>query len=169
MDSKYVGSIGVSPVRVHVMRCVESVTGSAISMSAKGDDTPRVVKRYANRKLYDTVERRFTSLAAIRRLVRDGADVVVRDHDTGADRTEEVLTQSLRHGDDSERAGLPVISELIRAPGRLARYVLGDERDVAELQALRNEVDALSRKIDRLLREAGRASGDENRDDRPRE
>ncbi|MCF7550742.1 polyhydroxyalkanoate synthesis regulator DNA-binding domain-containing protein [Pseudonocardia sp. WMMC193] len=124
----------------------------------------RVIKRYANRKLYDTGERRFTSLAAIRRLVRDGVEVVVLDHDSGADRTEEVLTHALHRTEPGgEGAGIPVIAELIRAPGRLARAVLGEgegERDVAELQRLRDEVDALSRKLDQLLAERDGATGD---------
>jgi polyhydroxyalkanoate synthesis repressor PhaR len=121
-------------------------------------DTPRMIKRYANRKLYDTVERRFTSLSRIRALVRDGLDVVVLDHDTGEDRTAEILSQALsrrrKDADQDDVPGLGLLSELIRAPGRLARAISDDERDVSEIRDLRREVQALSETLDRLLEKA---------------
>ncbi len=40
---------------------------------------PRVVKKYPNRRLYDTVESRYITLADIRRLVMDKIDFVVID------------------------------------------------------------------------------------------
>lgn len=125
---------------------------------------PWVIKRYANRKLYDTVERSFTSLARIRRLVRDGVDVLVLDHDTGEDRTAETLSHALgrrRRDDDEEEPGLGLLSELIRAPGRLAQAVSDHDRDVDEIRDLRREVQALAETLDRLLedREAADGSG----------
>ncbi|CDO20109.1 polyhydroxyalkanoate synthesis repressor PhaR [Mycolicibacterium mageritense DSM 44476 = CIP 104973] len=57
------------------------------------DDGDHVIKRYANRKLYDTVRRRFTTLDELAQLLESGVRVVVRDHNTGADRTDEVLAQ----------------------------------------------------------------------------
>ena len=129
---------------------------------AQSSDSERLIKRYANRKLYDTVERRFTSLSHIRTLVRDGVDVLVLDHDTGADLTAETLSQALgsrRRGADDEDdvPGLGLLSELIRAPARLARAMSDDERDVDEIQALRRQVQALSQTLDGLLE---RSSGD---------
>ena len=40
---------------------------------------PRVIKKYPNRRLYDTVESRYITLADIRRLVMDKVDFVVID------------------------------------------------------------------------------------------
>ncbi len=40
---------------------------------------PRVVKKYPNRRLYDTVESRYITLADIRRLVMDKIDFIVID------------------------------------------------------------------------------------------
>lgn len=56
---------------------------------------PRVIKRYANRKLYDTVTRQFTTLGELAVLIEGGTPVVVKDHDTGSDLTEDVLAQVL--------------------------------------------------------------------------
>jgi hypothetical protein len=118
---------------------------------------PRLIKRYANRKLYDTGERRFTSLGAIRTLVRKGVEVVVVDHATGEDRTAETLGQTLgqRRGTSGAKGlGLSVLEELIRAPERLDRALSGEESDAGELRELRDEVRALSRVIDGLLSRA---------------
>lgn len=56
---------------------------------------PHVIKRYANRKLYDTVTRQFTTLGELALLIEGGTRVVVHDHDTGRDLTDDVLAQVL--------------------------------------------------------------------------
>lgn len=51
------------------------------------------IKRYANRKLYDTGLRRYVTLEEIGALVRRGEDVQVIDHETGRDLTSQTLMQ----------------------------------------------------------------------------
>ena len=46
-----------------------------------------LIKKYSNRKLYDTYTRRYITLEDIARLVRDGGDVTVVQRDTGEDLT----------------------------------------------------------------------------------
>lgn len=111
----------------------------------------RLIKRYANRKLYDTVERRFTSIGDIRELVREGVDVVVRDHSTGEDRTAETLGQALGRDRGNGGLALNMLEELIRAPERLSRALSADRKDAEELRELRDEVRALSKVLDDLL------------------
>jgi polyhydroxyalkanoate synthesis repressor PhaR len=53
----------------------------------------RIIKRYENRKLYDTEDRRYVSLDDIAGLVRRGVDVQVMDNATGDDITTQTLTQ----------------------------------------------------------------------------
>lgn len=53
----------------------------------------RVIKRYENRKLYDSENRRYVSLDEIGEMVRDGVDVQVVDNVTGQDITGQTLTQ----------------------------------------------------------------------------
>jgi polyhydroxyalkanoate synthesis repressor PhaR len=53
----------------------------------------RIIKRYENRKLYDTEDRRYVSLDDIADLVRKGVDVQVMDNTTGDDITTQTLTQ----------------------------------------------------------------------------
>ena len=54
---------------------------------------PRVIKKYPNRRLYDTVESRYITLAEIQRLVVDKIDFVVVDKKTNAEITRSILLQ----------------------------------------------------------------------------
>lgn len=83
------------------------------------DDAPcrsRLIKRYANRKLYDTATSAFTTLHALHSLLLDGVDIAVVDHSTGADRTAEVLNQILVRVQAAEREpDHGQIADMIRA------------------------------------------------------
>jgi polyhydroxyalkanoate synthesis repressor PhaR len=52
-----------------------------------------VIKKYANRKLYDTQNSRYITLEGISKLVRDGHDIQVVERDTGRDLTSLILSQ----------------------------------------------------------------------------
>jgi polyhydroxyalkanoate synthesis repressor PhaR len=52
-----------------------------------------VIKKYANRKLYDTLNSRYITLEGISKLVRDGHDIEVVERDTGRDLTALILSQ----------------------------------------------------------------------------
>ena len=52
-----------------------------------------LIKKYANRKLYDTRTSRYVTLNEIAQLVRDGKDVQVVDRDNGKDLTQITLSQ----------------------------------------------------------------------------
>src|SRR5579859_853447 len=52
-----------------------------------------LIKKYANRKLYDTRTSRYITLEGISELVRDGADIEVVDRESGTDLTPLILSQ----------------------------------------------------------------------------
>jgi polyhydroxyalkanoate synthesis repressor PhaR len=52
-----------------------------------------LIKKYANRKLYDTRTSRYITLEGISELVRDGHEIKVVDRDTGHDLTQVTLSQ----------------------------------------------------------------------------
>ncbi len=54
---------------------------------------PAVIKKYANRRLYDTTTARFVTLETLRKRVADGEEFVVRDAQTGTDITASILAQ----------------------------------------------------------------------------
>lgn len=68
---------------------------------------PRVIKKYPNRRLYDTVESRYITLADIRRLVVERVDFVVIDKKSQADITRAILLQVIA---EQEHSGDPVLS-----------------------------------------------------------
>ena len=81
--------------------------------------SPRVIKKYPNRRLYDTEESRYITLADIRKLVIKDVDFVVTDKKTGDDITRTILLQVIS---DQEQQGEAVMSEdflaqVIRAYG----------------------------------------------------
>ena len=56
---------------------------------------PITIKRYSNRKLYDTSQSRYITLAELGELIRRGENIEVIDNETKADLTEMTLTQVL--------------------------------------------------------------------------
>ncbi len=78
-----------------------------------------LIKRYPNRKLYDTQARRYVTLEDIAALIRDGQDVAVVDHATDEDVTAVTLAQILL-GEEKRRGYLPqsLLAGLVRAGGQ---------------------------------------------------
>lgn len=77
-----------------------------------------LIKRYANRKLYNTETSRYITLRGIAALVEQGTDVRVIDNETGEDITSVTLSQVLVEGERSNRA-VPrtLLSDLIQRSG----------------------------------------------------
>jgi polyhydroxyalkanoate synthesis repressor PhaR len=113
----------------------------------------RVIKRYANRKLYDTGSGELTSLKRIEELVRDGVDIRVVDHDTGQDMTSEILVGILGNsiGDGTIEGDTLLLTSLIRSPDDVLTAMMADERRTEELRAMGERVRLLSATIDALL------------------
>jgi polyhydroxyalkanoate synthesis repressor PhaR len=69
---------------------------------------PRVIKKYPNRRLYDTVESRYITLADVRRLVVERIDFVVVDKKNNVDITRSILLQVIS---EQEHLAEPVLSQ----------------------------------------------------------
>ena len=76
----------------------------------------RIIKKYANRKLYDTTDKTYISMDRLADLIKDGEEVSVVDNQTDQDITASVLSQLLarekRHESPDELSD--VLSNLIR-------------------------------------------------------
>jgi len=66
-----------------------------------------VIKRYSNRKLYDTQESRYVTLEEIEEMIRAGKEVTVVDAATGEDLTSVTLTQIILGNERNHRSALP--------------------------------------------------------------
>src|SRR5271163_2742647 len=84
---------------------------------------PRVIKKYPNRRLYDTVESRYITLADVRRMVVEKIDFVVVDKKNNADITRSILLQVIA---EQEHLPEPILTqdfmvEVIRSYGSNAQ------------------------------------------------
>ena len=80
-----------------------------------------VIKKYENRRLYDTTHSRYVNLDEVAQMVRDGRDVQVLDAITGEDRTRAVLTQIVveQAKDGHSAFPLDVLRQMVVASGRV--------------------------------------------------
>jgi polyhydroxyalkanoate synthesis repressor PhaR len=82
------------------------VAGPAAEEARPGA-APVVVKKYANRRLYNTESSSYITLDTLAEMVRQGRDFVVYDARTGEDITRSVLTQIIVEEESKGRAMLP--------------------------------------------------------------
>lgn len=73
-----------------------------------------IVKKYSNRRLYDTEQSKYITLEELALRIRDGADVRVLDAKTNADLTQATLVQIILEGDASRLLPVPLLVQLIR-------------------------------------------------------
>lgn len=82
-----------------------------------------VIKKYANRRLYDTSNSRYINLEDIAALVRNGKELQVVDASTGEDITRVTLTQIIVEDAKGQPSGLPLelLRQLIQASDRVGQ------------------------------------------------
>jgi polyhydroxyalkanoate synthesis repressor PhaR len=124
----------------------------------------RVIKRYENRKLYDTVDKRYVSLPDLARMVRQGDEVAVLDNATGEDLTAGTLTKIiLEEGAQTQTWLTPqFLHELVRSGGKAVAGGVGKLQHgldgflrasldrVAHVREIRQEVSGLKERLEHL-------------------
>lgn len=85
-------------------------TQPAGSASAAEPRSVRTIKKYPNRRLYDTQSSTYVTLAEIKKLVMAASPLVVVDAKTGEDLTRSILLQIIL---EEESAGVPMFSEAV--------------------------------------------------------
>src|SRR5215469_8741598 len=114
-----------------------------------------VIKRYSNRKLYDTQESRYVTLEKLEELIRAGKEISVVDVSTGEDLTSVTLAQIILENERSHRAGLPTsfLHQLIKHGEAWQDFVQ------KTLKSSLEGVMTSQREADRVLREWAVRSG----------
>lgn len=84
-------------------------------------NSPRVIKKYPNRRLYDTVESRYITLADIRVLVIKKVDFIVIDKKSSEDITRSILLQVITEQEQQGEAVMSqdFLSQVIRSYGKV--------------------------------------------------
>ena len=111
-------------------------------------NSARVIKKYPNRRLYDTDESRYITLADIKDLVRRKINFVVIDKKSGDDITRSILLQVISEQEQQGEAIMSqdFLSQVIRSygksvPGFLAKYLEQSMKLIlAQQQNLRGQV-----------------------------
>ena len=114
----------------------QSTPGSEPSVAGR---EPKVIKRYTNRKLYDTVESRYVTLDEIAQMIKAGAEVQIIDNRTKEDLTSVTLAQIIFEEEKkTSKMSLDTLRDLIRHGGEVAqRLVEGTQAE------LRGRVEAV--------------------------
>jgi polyhydroxyalkanoate synthesis repressor PhaR len=112
---------------------------TAAEGSAPGRE-PKVIKRYTNRKLYDTVESRYVTLDEIAEMVKAGQEVKVLDNRTKEDLTSVTLAQIIFEEEKkTSKMSLRMLRDLIRHGGERAQAFV-EERVEAARQVAEQKV-----------------------------
>jgi len=148
-----------------------------------------LIKKYANRKLYDTQTSRYITLEGIADLVRDGHEIKVVDRDTSQDLTQVILSQIVLSEEkrgpsrlvdagadvihDRGQALLDYVRKTLNVPGDIVNQV---ERRRSDLESMvdeaieralrrlripsRHDIDSLNERIDRLSAQMKKLNSD---------
>lgn len=110
---------------------------------------PRVIKRYANRKLYDMSQSCYVTHDEIARLVKEGEDVRIIDNRTKEDLTSLTLTQILWNEEKRQKKSLPLekLRDMLQTGGDFI------QRRIAEpVTSIRQEAEDAVRKVSAAFR-----------------
>lgn len=105
----------------------------------------RIIKRYANRKLYDTLHSRYVTLDQISEMIRNGDDVKIIDNKTKEDLTSVTLAQIIFEEEKKQRSFLPLqaMRNIIQNGGEsFAQLVTEAQRRVTSIFPGRKDEDS---------------------------
>lgn len=107
---------------------------------------PHLIKKYPNRRLYDTRSSSYITLADVKTLVQDGDAFIVADAKSGEDLTRNILLQIIQEEGSEASPGLTIASlkVLIRSSGNTAQAMLGRylENQIASFEEMQARLSA---------------------------
>jgi polyhydroxyalkanoate synthesis repressor PhaR len=116
---------------------------------------PKVIKRYTNRKLYDTVESRYVTLDEIAHMIKGGAEVKIIDNRTKEDLTSVTLAQIIFE-EEKKRSQMPlgVLREIIRHGGEAVAGFYAEKAGTiaGKLGELRTKTETIRDDIEQRVR-----------------
>jgi polyhydroxyalkanoate synthesis repressor PhaR len=123
------------------------------------DNRMPIIKRYPNRKLYDTEAKRYVTLESITQMIQGGQDVQVIDYETGDDLTNLTLSQIIFEQEKKGSGFLPraLLTNLIQASGQtidqVRRTLLGGEATVKTEEVIAEEEASPLHRVDDMFQD----------------
>ncbi len=119
---------------------------------AKPENPVRLIKKYPNRRLYDTKTSSYITLADVKQMVHKQEDFQVIDAKSGEDLTRSILLQIIL--EEESAGGLPMfssdlLSQLIRFYGNAMQGVMGTylERNIRAFQDMQKTMQEQSQRL----------------------
>jgi polyhydroxyalkanoate synthesis repressor PhaR len=111
------------------------------SEPAGGGRKPVIVKKYANRRLYNTSSSSYVTLEDLAQMIKEGGDFVVYDAKTGEDLTRSVLTQIIVEQEQKGQNLLPIsfLRQLISFYGDSMQFLVPGYLEQAMVAFARNQ------------------------------
>ena len=113
--------------------------------------TPRIIKKYPNRRLYDTANSGYITLVDVKQMVLENIEFQVVDAKTGDDLTRSILLQIIL---DEESVGVPMfsaemLSQMIRFYGTAQQSMMGQymEQNVKAFLAIQKKLQDQARQV----------------------
>ena len=105
------------------------------------ESKPVVVKKYANRRLYNTATSSYVTLEDLAKMIKDGGDFIVHDAKTGEDITRSVLTQIIVEQEQKGQNLLPIsfLRQLISFYGDSMQFLVPGYLEQAMVSFARNQ------------------------------
>jgi polyhydroxyalkanoate synthesis repressor PhaR len=102
---------------------------------------PVVVKKYANRRLYNTATSSYVTLEDLAKMIKDGGDFIVHDAKTNEDITRSVLTQIIVEQEQKGQNLLPIsfLRQLISFYGDSMQFLVPGYLEQAMVSFARNQ------------------------------
>ena len=126
-------------------------TKKPVDRTAPAGAAVRVIKKYPNRRLYDTLTSSYITLHEVKQMVLEGVSMVVRDAKTQDDITRSILLQIIL---EEETGGVPMFTEaalanIIRFYGNAMQGFMGPylEKNVQSLIDIQNQLSEQSRTL----------------------
>ena len=114
-------------------------------------ETPRIIKKYPNRRLYDTANSGYITLADVKQMVLDNIEFQVIDAKSGDDLSRAILLQIIL---DEESGGVPMFSgemlaQMIRFYGSAQQTIMGQymEQNVKAFLAIQKKLQDQAKQI----------------------
>src|SRR5215472_5748920 len=122
-----------------------------ISGSFAMSDAPRIIKKYPNRRLYDTANSGYITLVDVKQMVLDNVEFQVVDAKTNEDLTRSILLQIIL---DEEAGGMPMFSsemlaQMIRFYGSAQQTIMGQyiEQNVQAFLAIQKKLQEQAKQV----------------------